>query len=196
VTRLGEIIKDLQNGFACGERDSNGIIQLRMNNVDRLGNMVMDEYIRVPLKYYSDVFDLQSGDILFNHTNSAELVGKTLHYSGYSEPVTFSNHFVRLRVDTNRADTRYISSYFNLLWSNKFFESYCDRWIGQAAFQPKKLTEVKISLPPLDEQRRIAAEIDRQLSTVEKAKQAAAAQMAAINAMPAAILRQAFSGQM
>jgi len=196
VIKLGEIIIDMQNGFACGERDNTGIIQLRMNNVDTLGNMIMDEYLRVPAKYYSKAYDLQTGDVLFNHTNSAELVGKTLYFCGYSEPVTFSNHFIRIRIDSTKADPQYIANFFHLLWNNKFFANYCDRWIGQAAFQPKKLIEVEIPLPPLDEQRRIATEIEHQFTIMEKAKQAAMEQLDAITAMPAAILRQAFSGQL
>ena len=59
-----------------------------------------------------------------------------------------------------------------------------------------KVKDISIPLPPINEQRRIAAEIERQLAAVEKAKQAAMEQLDTINAMPAAILREAFSGQM
>ena len=60
----------------------------------------------------------------------------------------------------------------------------------------KHLLDMEIPLPPLNDQRRIAAEIERQLAAVEKAKQAAMEQLNTINSIPAAILRQAFSGQM
>ena len=56
------------------------------------------------------------------------------------------------------------------------------------------LTNILIPLPTLDEQRCIATEIDRQLAAVEKAKKAIQTQLDTINAMPSAILRQAFSG--
>jgi len=46
--RLGEVIAEAQPGFACGERDPNGLIQLRMNNVDTRGNFVWNEFLRVP----------------------------------------------------------------------------------------------------------------------------------------------------
>ena len=194
--KLGEIFTGVQNGFACGERDSDGIIQLRMNNLNTTGKLLMDEYLRIPKKYYSQAFELSVGDILFNHTNSAKLVGKSLLFSGYPEPITFSNHFIRIRVDETQADPKYVFNFLLFLWQKKYFENHCDRWIGQAAFQPKKLAEIEIILPPLDEQRRIATEIERRFAAVEKAKQAVMEQMKNIDALPAAILRQALSGRM
>ena len=51
-----------------------------------------------------------------------------------------------------------------------------------------------IPLPPIDEQRRIAAILDEQMAAVEKARAAAEAQLASINSLPAALLRRAFEG--
>jgi type I restriction enzyme S subunit len=55
------------------------------------------------------------------------------------------------------------------------------------------LMKMPVLLPSLDEQRRIAEEIERQLAIVDKAKKAAEEQVVTISALPAAILRQAFS---
>ncbi|MDR2697040.1 MAG: restriction endonuclease subunit S [Holophagales bacterium] len=55
---------------------------------------------------------------------------------------------------------------------------------------------LKIPLPPLDEQRRIATEIECQFALAEKTITAIQSQLNTINALPAAILRQAFSGHM
>jgi type I restriction enzyme S subunit len=57
------------------------------------------------------------------------------------------------------------------------------------------IDDFPLLLPPLAEQRRIAGIIGKQLAVVEKAKRAAEEQLTAINAMPAAILRKAFSGE-
>ncbi len=53
-----------------------------------------------------------------------------------------------------------------------------------------------IPLPPIPEQRCIAALLDEQMAAVERARAAAEAQLAAINALPAALLRRAFSGEL
>ena len=57
-----------------------------------------------------------------------------------------------------------------------------------------ELLKEQIPLPPLSEQRRIAALLTEQLAAVEQARKAAEAQLAAINDLPAALLRQAFTG--
>ena len=57
-----------------------------------------------------------------------------------------------------------------------------------------ELLKEKIPLPPLPEQRRIAALLTEQLAVVEQARKAAEAQLAAINDLPATLLRQAFTG--
>jgi len=49
-----------------------------------------------------------------------------------------------------------------------------------------------IPLPPLDEQRRIAAHLRDQLAEIDRAKAALEAQRAAIDALPAALLREVF----
>jgi type I restriction enzyme S subunit len=75
---LGELIAEAQPGFACGDRDPNGVIQLRMNNVTTDGLMDWSDFIRVPATTEQiERYRLLTGDVLFNNTNSAELVGKS-----------------------------------------------------------------------------------------------------------------------
>ncbi|HON69172.1 MAG TPA: restriction endonuclease subunit S [Phycisphaerae bacterium] len=58
------------------------------------------------------------------------------------------------------------------------------------------LEDFRIPLPPLAEQKRIAAILREQMAAVEKARAAAEAQLNAINALPAAVLRRAFNGEL
>ena len=129
--RLGDVIAEARPGFACGERDPNGVVQLRMNNVNTRGTVVWNEFIRVPADNdLVEKFRLVEGDIVFNNTNSTELVGKTALFTGYAEPVVYSNHFTRLRVTKDQADPRYIAAWLNLQWQLRVFENLCNRWIG------------------------------------------------------------------
>src|ERR1700730_6768223 len=98
IEKLGELLDAAVTGFACGKRAPNGVIQLRMNNVTRRGVFDWSSVIRVPATTtLIEQYALRSCDVLFNNTNSAELVGKTAYFGGFSEPVLFSNHFTRLR---------------------------------------------------------------------------------------------------
>ncbi len=66
--------------------------------------------------------------------------------------------------------------------------------VGQQRVPPKFLAELEIPLPPLHEQHRIAALLTEQLAVVEQARKATKVQLAAINDLPAALLRHAFTG--
>jgi hypothetical protein len=86
--KLSKLIADAQSRFACGLRDPEGVIQLRMNNVDTRGNFIWDDYIRVPAeKEIIEQYKLFEDDVLFNNTNSTELVGKSALFKGFKEPV-------------------------------------------------------------------------------------------------------------
>jgi len=168
-----------------------------MNNVTRDGRFDWARVIRVPAA--ADVvadYALQSGDILFNNTNSTELVGKTAVFSGYSETIVFSNHFTRIRVDPSQADAEYVGAYLNLLWAKGYFAEICNRWIGQSAIKWEKLKAVEVPLPSLADQLRIMACIRRELTEVDRARKALADQLAALDRYPAALLREAFAGRL
>ncbi len=57
-----------------------------------------------------------------------------------------------------------------------------------------KLSKFEICLPPLTEQKRIAALLNEQMAYVETVRMSAREQLDAINALPAALLRRAFAG--
>ena len=191
--KFGDIIAESQSGFASGQRDPNGVIQLRMNNVDTRGNLIWDEYIRVPAADTKiEKYKLEVGDVIFNNTNSTELVGKSVLFTGYDEPVTYSNHFTRLRTKPEIADSAFATFWLISQWQAKTFENICNRWIGQSAVKTDKLFVLEIPLPPLDEQRRIASRLNEQLAAVESAQVAAAEQLEAARQLPSRYLKEIF----
>ncbi|NLH98055.1 MAG: hypothetical protein GX446_01035 [Chthonomonadales bacterium] len=68
--------------------------------------------------------------------------------------------------------------------------------VGQQRLPPDYLRDYQIPLPPLPEQQRIVAILREQMAAVEKARKAAEEELATINALPAALLRRAFSGEL
>jgi type I restriction enzyme, S subunit len=191
--RLGDLVTDAQAGFASGERSDSGVAQLRMNNVTDRGTFDWSKLLRVPASRETvGAFSLERGDVLFNNTNSTALVGKSALFEGFSEEITFSNHFTRLRTAQALLLPEFLAYWLQLQWKRRVFENICNRWIGQAAVQRDKLLCLEIQLPPLDDQRRIVAEIREKFEHIEKARVAAAAQLEAAKALPAAYLREVF----
>ena len=195
--KLADLVKSVVSGFACGDRDPDGVIQLRMNNIDTRGNFVWDDFLRVPASpEVVSQYALQVDDVLFNNTNSTELVGKSAIFRGHSEAVVFSNHFTRLRPNGDALLPEFLAAWLLQQWQFGVFANICNRWIGQSAVKPGKLLTLEIPLPPLPEQRRIAAMLNEQMAAVERARRAAEDELAAIHALPAALLRRAFNGEL
>ena len=183
-TKLRDAISDLRPGFACGERDTTGVVQVRMHNVSTDGSFNWGELIRVPSSYTDmSKYWVEPGDVLFNNTNSVELVGKSTIFSGFTEPIVFSNHFSRLRTDPGALEADFLAKWLVLSWQQGLFASICNRWVGQAAVDRHKLLELTIPLPPLAEQKRIVGILSEQLATVERAKRAADERLEAARAL-------------
>lgn len=177
--RIDNQLVEMQSGFACARKhsDPSGLPHLRPFNVGLDGEVDLSQIIRIPFNFRQDLsdFSLRAGDVLFNNTNSVELVGKT---AIVREPLecAFSNHLTRLRVCApNQLDPRWLALALRLLQSQGYFSQRCNRWIGQAGFNPTKLAEVSIPLPKLDIQRRIVARIEALLAELKEARALAAA---------------------
>lgn len=172
LPRLAQLATDVQPGFACGRHadSATGIPQLRPMNVTRAGNIDLKTLVYVPKAEASrDERWLRQGDIVFNNTNSAELVGKTACYD-LPEPRAFSNHMTRVRCDGRALDPRFCALALHEKWLQGHFESICNNHVSQASVGRKALLETLIPLPPLAEQKRILAKVEALLARVNASR--------------------------
>ena len=159
---LKDLVKEVQAGFASGENVPEGTIQVRMNNVDTSGHLSFDSVRRVPTTLKQlDKYSLTPGDILFNNTNSCELVGKSALFEGLDEDVVFSNHFTRIRTNSEKLYNKYLAHYLITLWRRGVFMRLCNRWVNQASVRKEVLLSLAVPIPPLSEQKRIVAVLDK-----------------------------------
>lgn len=160
---LGELLADARAGFACGEDPPDGVFQFRMHNVTVEGRLELSKKRRVPRDTRNlDSYLVKPGDVLFNATNSPDLVGKTLHFAGHEEPAVFSNHFIRLRPRSNAVDGRFLARWLNVQFRRGVFQVMCRQWVNQATVSRDALLGMKVPHPPrVAEQRRIAEVLDR-----------------------------------
>lgn len=174
VVKLGDVLKNVQPGFASGKDLEDGTLQVRMNNVKPDGSWDWSKKRIVPATDKQiEKYSLEVGDVLFNATNSAEQVGKSALYSTIVEnTVCFSNHFLRLRTDNKRLLPQYLVRYLSYLWRIRVFENMVDAWVNQATVRREDFLNLEIPLPPLDEQKRIAAILDKADAIRQKRKQA------------------------
>jgi type I restriction enzyme S subunit len=196
--RLGEVVREALPGFACGKRaEEDGFIQLRMNNISTTGQLDLSAVLKVPATPEQvEKYRLIPGDVLFNNTNSVELVGKTVLFNEENGIFLYSNHLTRLRTKPEFLNPVYLTFWLQLQWYKRVFEMTCNRWIGQAAVQREKLLCFKIPIPPIPDQHRIASEIKEKMARVENLQSAICNQQFALDALPQAILKKAFRGEL
>jgi len=146
---LGDLNVDLQNGFACGEKDvEGGIPHLRMNNIDDAGVLNFELIRTVPLDRDVERYRLVKEDVLFMGTNSEDKIGKTcLFLPPDDRTYLFSNHLTRLRVSDSRITPEYLAGLLHLLWSKRFFPSIAKRWVNQSTVSQSALTALRVPLP-------------------------------------------------
>ena len=159
---IGDAIETARTGFASGEDVEYGVLQIRMNNIANDGAFDWTKQRRVPAPKNGILrYQAANGDVLFNQTNSPELVGKSAFFPGFSEAVTFSNHFICLSPREGVLDGKYLSRWLHMQWRQGIFKGLCKQWVNQATVSKGSLLELEIPLPPLDEQKRIAAILDQ-----------------------------------
>jgi type I restriction enzyme S subunit len=188
VVRLGDIGESIIGlTYSPDNIKINGIPVLRSGNIQN-ARLDFSDIVRVQQSFNESLL-LREDDILICARNgSKNLIGKSALVTGLPEPMTFGAFMTVFRSPYNRYIVHFLQS--------EGFRQQLSRSSTNTINQLTQdiLLNIEIPLPPLDEQRRIAAEIERQLAIVEKAKQAAMEQLVAARALNAAYMREVFDG--
>ncbi|MBK9466493.1 MAG: restriction endonuclease subunit S [Pseudomonadales bacterium] len=153
VANLGEALLSVDYGCSVkASADGAGLPIIRMSNVTYAGNLDLDDlkYVELPPNEI-EKYGLQEGDLLFNRTNSKELVGKTALWDGRLEAVVAS-YFMRLRVVPTQIDPTYLWAFLNSKHMKQVLFDTARGAIGQANINSKELKAFAVMLPPLDQQ--------------------------------------------
>jgi restriction endonuclease S subunit len=161
-------------------------------NISRLGKLDFESYKSVEDDSHRRIV---KGDILFNNTNSAELVGKTTLIDIDGE-FAYSNHMTRLRFPVEEVAHKYMSILLHSLWMSGYFNEICSNHVNQASVSIKRLEQVEVSLPPLPEQHRIVEILEDHLSRLDASIALADAMEKQSAGLRRSLLQAAFTGQL
>lgn len=175
--------------------DSSGISVLRMGNIQEGALDTTNlKYLPVNHPEFPDLL-LEPGDLLFNRTNSAELVGKSAVYQGNPNPCSYASYLICVRLAEGcLAD--YLCSFLNSSYGREWVASVVSQQVGQANVNGSKLQALAFPLPPLAEQELIVAEVERRLSVVKELEATVEANLKRAERLRQSILREAFAGRL
>jgi type I restriction enzyme M protein len=172
MVKLGEVCEEIKSGFACGnsEKDNGEILHLRPMNISSNGILVFEGSKFISKDEFDSSYNLKAGDILFNNTNSKELVGKTCYVERDLPNTGYSNHLTRIRTK-KELNSKFLAIMLQDLFKKGFFINLCNKWVGQAGINNKILSEILIPLPPLEVQQRIVDRIESERKIIEGCKE-------------------------
>lgn len=120
---------------------------LRMNNISFSGRIDLTSLKFVDLDSSEESKYLAyRDDLLFNRTNSKELVGKTAVYES-DEPMAIAGYLVRVRTN-ERGNPHYLSAFLNSNYGKQLLQSICKSIVGMANINAQELQNIEIMLPP------------------------------------------------
>lgn len=197
VTALGALELSraitMRTGYASGEHNSEGAgtVQLRPFNITADGciSLATRKYVATPPA--DSVHWVVANDVIFNNTNSTDLVGKTAMLTG-DERYLMSNHMTAIRVeDENTVHPRWIAAYLHQTWLNGEFARKCRRYVNQSSIGLEALRATEVAVAPETEQRWAA----HAMATLDAALFAEEQRGGALAALLASTLDQLMTGQ-
>lgn len=166
----------------------------------RMGNLQNGEIDWGSLVYSNDQDDiekysLKDGDVLFNRTNSAELVGKTSIYRG-ERPAIYAGYLIKLDYKRDKI----IGDFFNYMLNSPKAKEYCNKvktdGVNQSNINAKKIGAFEFDVPTILEQQEIVRLLDNLLSREQSTVTACEETLTTIDTLKKSILARAFRGEL
>ena len=167
---IGDLAQLIEYGTSeKSSLDSKGVPVLRMNNIE--GGKVHHNNLKYAPPTIKDLprLYLQHNELLFNRTNSFELVGKTGVFKGRNDTFTFASYLIRVRLNEAYISPDYVcfamnADYYRETQINPEVTQQC----GQANFNGTKLALSLVPLPPFVEQKRIVAKVNQLMALCDE----------------------------
>lgn len=169
--KIRDTVADVRYGSSRPAVDGGKYPYLRMNNITYGGELDLSDVKRIDVPENElDKCTVRRGDVLFNRTNSKELVGKTCVYDR-DEMMVLAGFVIRVRVN-DRVLPEFLSAFLNTDFSKKTLSEMCKAAIGQANINAQEMQNIGLYLPPLELQRQFVQfkkQIDKSKVVVQKA---------------------------
>lgn len=191
---INDICHSLKYGTSKKSKTQGSVIVIRMGNIQQ-GEIDWSDLAYTDDKEDIEKYRLSPGDVLFNRTNSAVLVGKTSIYRG-EFPAIYAGYLIKLDYKHDEI----IGDYLNYALNTPAAKEYCNNvktdGVNQSNINAKKIGAFVIPVASINEQQVIVEIISSLLKKENESKQAAEVVIDQIYTMKKAILARGFRGEL
>lgn len=192
VCRIKRVVSRVDYGISTSTQPEGRFPVLKMGHIQR-GEIEFRD-----LDFVEDIEDdllLETGDILYNRTNSPDQVAKAAIFRrSRSDAVTFASYLVRLR--TNHRANPY---FLNYLVNSSSFLSFARKLaipsVQQSNLNSTRYCQMLVPCPPAPEQQEIAAYLDAKLSELNRIVAGIQNQIETLSAYRRSLIHECVTGQ-
>ncbi len=149
---IRDVVANVRYGSSRPAVDGGKYPYLRMNNITYGGELDLSDVKRIDVPENElGKCTVRRGDVLFNRTNSKELVGKTCVYDR-DEMMVLAGFVIRVRVN-DLILPEFLSAFLNTDFSKRTLLGMCKAAIGQANINAQEMQNIGIYIPPIELQR-------------------------------------------
>lgn len=154
--RISDCIADSQYGVSEAMQEHGTHAVLRMNSITSNGWLDLSQlkYADLSAKDIAST-ELQDGDLLFNRTNSKELVGKCAVWRPVDGAFSFASYLIRLRLKSEMLP-EYLWATLNSAYGKYRLTNSAKQAVSMANVSPTDLGRITVPLPPLAIQEKFA----------------------------------------
>lgn len=160
LQRIGNLVSTVQYGCsALASLEPIGVPILRMNNLQNDGWELSNlKYIQLT-EDQLNTYKLKIGDLVFNRTNSKELVGKCEVFRESGDWV-FASYLIRVRTDEQKLNPQFASDFLNTYIGRLQIDRFSRQIIGMTNINAEEIKQILLPLPPLNKQIELVAAMD------------------------------------
>jgi type I restriction enzyme S subunit len=192
--KMGEVCTNVEYGSAAKSKEKGKVPVLRMGNIQN-GRFDWSDLVYTDDENEIKKYLLKKNDVLFNRTNSAELVGKTAIYKGERKAI-FAGYLIRINRIESLIDANYLTYYLNTHAAKTYGNTIRSFGVNQSNINGTKLKSYPLPLPLLEEQHCVVEEIERRLSVADKLEETITTSLQQSETLRQSILKKAFEGKL
>ena len=178
VKKVGDLASEIKYGTSSPACENGQYKYLRMCNITYNGYLDLSDMKKINISEAEiEKYIVRKGDILFNRTNSVDLIGKTCMFDE-DEPMVIAGYIIKKKKKKNILPV-YFARAFNLPSIKSVLRKMAKGAVNQANINSKELASILLPLPPLELQNSFASK----MIEIEATKYSLSAQITAMKSM-------------